>query len=340
MAERRTTTAKRIVSILKEVTSLNVVSAFLKESGLQHSASSWEVMLERRILPAVKDRTLSIESLVNLLRDSEECGKQHVFLYYCTKPRAAALMDTNRLEKIAKKLGLSDLLLEAKILYQPNEEAFTDIRYDEGHKDLKYLTVKSVGTHVSKKPLSETIKGNLLTCKYELKKERAVNVIRLSSNGILELRIGSHKSSSNYRKDLTSLWLKINSFFPKEYFSEVYLAPLKDKVWKERDSLKNLIRYTNSTLRNDNGTVLQASSGNIEYDLVDDEGATSSLDEFIEHEAYCDSSNIWFRTQDDGVPSKNIHVLLSGERNEFAVTSHCIKSDYEYVLSTIRKLNS
>jgi hypothetical protein len=297
-------------------------------------------MLERRILPAVKKKDLSIDSLINFLRDSEECGKQHVFLYQCSKARAADFMDRTRIEAVANELGLADLVSTAKILYKPEEEAFTDIRFETDKNENTCLYIKSIGTHESRKPLSETIKGNVLTCRYEIKKERAVNVIRLCSNGILEVSIGSHSSSSHYRKDLASLRLKIEHFLPKNHFSEVYLSPLKSKVWNERDSLKNLIRFTNSTLRNDNGTVLQASSGNSESDLVDDEGATSSLDEFIEHDAYCDSSNIWFRKQNDGTPSKDVHVLLSGETNEFAVTSHCSRSDYEYVLKTIRKLNS
>lgn len=340
VAERRTTTAKKAIEILREVTSLEVVSNHLKAKGLKHSASSWDALLNKRILPAIRSNALSVEELLGLLRDSEECGRQHIFLYQCSKTFAKSLINGDRLESAAEELGLSDLLVSAKILHKPTEETFTDIRIESNNKDISFLIIKSVGTHESRKRIGEFVKGNVLNVKYELKKERAVNLVRLSSDGILEIRIGSHSNNSDYKRDLNSLWQRIEKIIPKSNFSEVYLSPLKDKLWNDRDSYSELVRFTNSTLRNDNGTVLQASSGSTKTNLTDDEGATSSLDEFIDHDAYCESSNIWFRPQKDGIPTKDIHVLLSGEINEFAVTAYCSKTNYEYVLSTIRELNS
>lgn len=339
MAERRTTTATKVIEILREVTSLEVVSNYLKAKGLKHSASSWDTLLNKRILPAIRSKALSIDDLINLLRDSEECGRQHIFLYQCSRSNAKSLINKNRVEVVAEELGLSDLLISSKILNKPDEESFTDLRIETDFEDKAFLIIKSVGTHVSRKRISEFVKGNILTLKYELKKERAVNLVRLSSGGLLEIRIGSHSNSSNYKQDLKSLWQRIEKLIPKSNFREIYLSPLKDKLWSNRDSYNDLVRFTNSTLRNDNGTVLQASSGSTKNNLSDDEGATSSLDEFIDHNAFCESSNIWFRSQDNGRPSKDIHVLLSGEINEFAVTAYCSKSDYDYVLATIRELN-
>ena len=339
VAERRSTTAKKAIEILREVTSIEVVSNHLKDRGLKHSASSWDTLLNKRILPAISAKTLSVDELLELLRDSEECGRQHIFLFQCSKAHAKSLINSDRLENIVNELGLSDLLVSAKLLFKPTEESFTDIRIESKNKDKTFLIIKSVGTHESRKRIGEFVKGNVLTLKYELKKERAVNLVRLSSDGLLEIRIGSHSNSSNYKRDLNSLWKRIEKIIPRSNFNEVYLSPLKDKLWKNRDSYSDIVRFTNSTLRNDHGTVIQASSGSTKSNLSDDEGATSSLDEFIDHDAYCESSNIWLRKQDNGTPSRDIHILLSGEVNEFAVTRYCNKTDYDYVLETIRKLN-
>lgn len=60
----------------------------------------------------------------------------------------------------------------------------------------------------------------------------------------------------------------------------------------------------------------------------------------MEVDGYCSSSNVWFLEGPSGIPSKKIHVLLSGEMHEFAITMHCRKADYDYVIGKIRFLNS
>lgn len=74
-----------IAKLLSETTSLAIVSAFLKERRLAHSAPSWDSMINNRLRPALKSRDISFEDLVELLGSVEEHGRQHVFLYRCSK---------------------------------------------------------------------------------------------------------------------------------------------------------------------------------------------------------------------------------------------------------------
>ena len=39
------------------------------------------------------------------------------------------------------------------------------------------------------------------------------------------------------------------------------------------------------------------------------------------------------------LPSKDVHVILKGKLNEFAIPAQCSKQDYEYVLNQLRKYN-
>jgi hypothetical protein len=111
----------------------------------------------------------------------------------------------------------------------------------------------------------------------------------------------------------------------------------------DRASLKNVLRYSDSTLRNALGTALSASTGDEQASLFNDPGASNSLDEFLKHKAYCDTSNVWWlkgggkqaKNEFDMLPSKDVHVLLKGAANEFAVTAKCSKQDYEYVLDQL-----
>jgi hypothetical protein len=60
---------------------------------------------------------------------------------------------------------------------------------------------------------------------------------------------------------------------------------------------------------------------------------------FLSHDAHCDASNIWFKAGPGSVPARDLHVLLAGDVNEFAITARCSETDFEYALSELRSLN-
>jgi hypothetical protein len=127
----------------------------------------------------------------------------------------------------------------------------------------------------------------------------------------------------------------LRDFLPNASFSELSLRKAKDKLWDKRDSLKEKIRFSNSTMRNSLGSTIVASTGQETADLFEDASIGPSLDKFLQNGAHCDSSNIWFRPR-EGVLNREIHVLISGRNNEFAVTANCARKEYEYVLNELR----
>ena len=66
--------ASRILELLQTVTSLSVVSEWLRTKGLAHSSSSWGDVRERRILPALRQQRITVQELAGLLSECEEYG--------------------------------------------------------------------------------------------------------------------------------------------------------------------------------------------------------------------------------------------------------------------------
>jgi hypothetical protein len=76
--------------------------------------------------------------------------------------------------------------------------------------------------------------------------------------------------------------------------------------------------------------------------LFNDAGASSSLDQFLQHGGECDISNIWWQIgADDGGTGKptEVHMFLAGQPNEFALPARCTKEEYEYVLGRLLEHN-
>lgn len=264
---------KLIFTLLRQTTSLDVVSGFLKSKGATHSASSWGDMYEKRIQPALEEHKISEADLLGLLRDAEECGRQHVFLYKVGGNKAIELIDRTRVTKLAQQNKLSDLLTSPKILDQPSEPTIVDVRWSSSSTQVDLaLIVKIVETRVVQRFLDESSKGNLITRNYEQVHERAVNLARLHRNGLLEIRLGSHSNSSNYRHDLKRIWQRLSFLINESEFIPISLSTAKNKLWHDRAALTDLIRYSDSTLKNDHGNVIKAASGSDISNLFLDEG--------------------------------------------------------------------
>ena len=330
-----------VFKLLQENSTLGQVAQYLKRKGLHYSAGSWDELFGKRVSRALEEKDLTREDLVELIRLSEEYGTQHVFLYLTTPRRAAQLIDKNRIGSALEKMGFSSVVSRPRILDQTSSPSLTDVRWEES------IVAKVVEKRTYQRFVDQRVEGDFLVRRYRELTVRAVNLFKLHDDGLLELRIYSHENSSDYRNDVSKMWSFLSFLFSPGDFNELPIGKAKTNLWKKRNSLKSVIRYSDSTLRNALGTALSASTGSEQQSLFDDLGASNSLDEFLKHKAYCDTSNIWWlkgggkqaENEFDMLPSRDVHVLLKGALNEFAVTAKCSKQDYEYVLTQLRKYN-
>ena len=207
----------------------------------------------------------------------------------------------------------------------------------------RYLVIKIAETRKRRRRKEEEQRvDGTFAIVYEYVDERACNIARLSSSGILELRIASKSNNDQYTDNLVELVNIIAPFIDINIFHEVSLGRVKDLIADEREDLSDIIRVSKSGLCNSNGTKLLVASGDPLKHLTDDKGASTSVASFRDKsdESYCEHSNIWFvPREDENLPSKAIHVLISGKVNEYSLGAKCSKLDYEYVLDNVWDLN-
>lgn len=330
---------KLIFKLYKQITTLQVVKTFLKNKGVHYSASGWDELWERRVLPAFEDGKIKISEFEELLKEAEEHGKQHIFMYKCSPEKAKDLMNPERVKGILAEHGLTPLLDQAKLLNEPDEPTIVDIRY-ESSGPKSSLVIKLLETRISNKKLGEEDTGDgYFIVKYHRIKERTVNLVKLHDDGLLEMRVMSISNSGNYNRSVADFWRRLAFILHESHFSMTSLAKAKNYLWENREDLGELIRHSSYTFRNDIGNSIMASSGKPDSSLLEDEGVQSGIKSFVDHEGYCDENNIYFLANEDNKPSTNIHVLLSGLGHEFAITKHCLRDDYEFVLNKIRSFN-
>jgi hypothetical protein len=329
---------KLIIDLLRHSSSLQVIREFLKAKGLAYSGG-WEDMYSKRIGPAVAAHQIKNAELIALLRSVEECGRQHVFLYTCSKSRALEIMDRERISGILKKNGREDLLVAPRVIDQPREPELVDVRWESADVDLN-LVVKEIELREYHVYIGTEIHDGNVHKIYARKLQRAVNLAKLHRDGLLEIRLSTLANTSRYEDAIRRFWKQINALIPADDFSELSLSPAKDRLWVERLTLAKLVRYSDSTVRDEAGNVLRAVTGSDKDDLNQNVAVGQSLDFLLGNDknAYCEGANIWFK-KTDGLSTES-HVLLNGESNEFALPANCSEADYNYVLSQLRHFNS
>ncbi|MYM85727.1 hypothetical protein GTP91_00880 [Rugamonas sp. FT82W] len=327
-----------VIELLRQTTSLDVVRKFLAARNLKHSAGSWDDLKNKRILPALENYEISYEDLIQLLRSAEESGRQHIFLYHCNEAVVSDLMNRDRIKSLLVQRGLDSLLKAPKIMQQPVTPEIVDVRWTTANIDLN-LCVKEVELRVFSKFLGEEKHGENTHRVYGTIKQRAVNFAKLHRDGLLEIRMASLENSTKYESNIRRFWDNVGELIPRRLFSEISLSNAKKKLWTDRDELSSLVRYTDTVLRDDYGNVLRAATGPDAGDLKDHIVVGESLDHMLNNDdsAYCDGTNFWFKKNND--LSADVHVLLNGDLNEFALPANCSEEDYVYVLNHVRTLN-
>lgn len=330
-----------IFELIKQSTSQKIVKDFLESKGIPKTFANWDDLYLRRLVPALEEGKIQVHDLRQLLQRVEEHGKQHIFLYKCDADRAASMLSEQRISKIAKESGIDALLSQPKDLYLPDSPEVVDIRLKKIYepKAGMSLTIKVVETRYIRSLVSDTtnISAGEAIKRYSIEKKRAVNIARLHENGLLELRIASRDNTKKYIEDVNTLFSKIRLFIPRLEFNNVSLSTVKDKLVKNKDSLVD-VRYSHSSAKNDYGCVMQIATSSQEDNLTTDTGSMAAMDSFLEEDGFVTGANVYLMIPNSS-PKREIHVLLSGENNEFAIPISCTPEDYDYVLGKVITLN-
>jgi len=323
--------------LLADATSLPVVGQFLKNKDLPFSAGSWKEMIENRLSRFLNEDKITHKELYDLLSVSEEYGRTHSFLYRCDPSNAAKLLSKAHVERHANNLGLKRVFTNPLVLDLPDFPKIAQIRWDK-EKRGNCLVFKIIEKRETKEYIGERHEDSRFIKEWRIIRSRAVNTVRLFDSGLLEFRLQSHRnsSSSRYSDILNHIWHgMLIGFLPPKQFAALSMQNAKSEIWRKKDELAEIVRFSDSVLRNGKGNTMIASSKDSISDLSEDEFLTKGVDAFMEGGASCDSSNIWWKKGEDSLPSKDIHMLLSGKLNEFAVTMDCNKDDFEYVFDRI-----
>lgn len=327
-----------LIAVLRETCTLSLAKQFLQSKSLRYSASTWDELIEKCLNPAFASKSLTSDDVLAFIQDIEEYGSQHVFLYRVDPLAARAMVDKASIMADLGKAGLADIVNNPKVLDKPDARTLAAVRWDSPQSS-PTLSLKFVQKHEYHELINKVVQGNQLVVRYEIVKRRMIDIIRVSANGDIEVRLGSRSGAGKYSNLLAEFWADVAFLIKKDGVTEISLSKAKDYLLNNNSSLAQTIRYSTSTLGNDYGYTARFAAGAKTDNLAEDSGSKSGMHEFLANDGHCEEANIWFKEQPSGYPRRDLHVHVKGEINEYVLPSQGDKAEFQHVIDQLRKFN-
>lgn len=334
-----------IFELLRIQTTLDQIRDFLKAKGLGFTAPSWDDMINKRLKPYLLDKSIETADLLLLLREAEEHGGQHILLYKLGKGETFGnLFDPGEIERRITNLNDWPDVGVSSFVNLPDTPTIVEVRRDrKGACNSIIVKVVEKRLHKRKKSTEED-KGDLIV-RYSQETYRAVNVVRVSSDGIVEVRIFSHKETASYDGEAWALLQRISPLVPVTKWESLPLGTLRNNLLdpKKRNEMKKNFRLSNTQQRDANGNRLQAAVGAFSSDIYDSQGLIGSLDLFgrDKNSSNCDRALVYViqERSNEREIAVSLHGDTNGQPNEISVGVKLSRKEYEHVLHSIIKYN-
>lgn len=332
----------KLLAALESAATLGIVRSFLKAKRLPSSAGSWDVMRSDRLVPALRDSTVRPDELLRLISECEEHGRQHVFLYDLGRKAAARACDPVRVQDELRRKGLVALLQAPRLVEIPAQPEIVDVRCETVHGEAS-LVVKAVEVRTHWEPREPVVESETMTRKWDLVRERAVNLVRVRASGLLEARIYRQRNSTDYETPLQDFFEMIYDVAGTPKLSKLQvlsIAKAKEYIFKHGKKLSGKIDTAQFRAKNQFGIENRITAGTTDGSLADDPGSVDGMSAFVAEDGQHTGTFATWRGVDGDPDSEDIFVALNGAPNEFAIGHRCREADYERVLADILKFNA
>lgn len=327
-----------IYSLLETYATLESARDFLSVRKIPHTATSWNEFIKERLRPAVQSGQLSRAAVLGLLREAEEHGHQHVFLYQCDPAEAGRLMAKPAVRAALKTLNREAVIADAAIIDTPKASTIVDARWGE-LDDHGTFTLKVVGVRMLERRTREKQSDNRTVIMLDYVPTRTVGLFRLQENGQLDLRIESRTNETNYKAEVHEMWSTAALLLPREKFEEVSLGPAKKKMFLERTKLRDKIHFKSVRGGSAKGNSMTVACGDPDpdSDFADDQPMEKGLEGVLQSGGACERSGLFFLKNQ--ILRRDLRVNLLGADHQYILPASCSAAEYEHVLSELKGYN-
>jgi len=311
-----------------------------KEILIAGDSTTKRDIVENNLKPAVARKTIPEREVFALLRDAEENGGQHIFLYRAKNHNKCDLNDAAKCAVALCGKGWDDPNKTPSLRLKPDNFTWSEFRTsDEG------WVAKLYGHELSSRIIQNTVEGRVRTIVAQLEDVRTVSLVRWRrSRNLLEIRVSNKGARDGQRKVLELLTSGVGRIVDMETaLTKVNLRLANARILQQRE--ENAEEYEANHWRaiDRSGYLIQ---GQPHMDELDGSTPMSDASDKIV-ESIADDSAISKETvvvrwlaQEGRCPSSDLRVVSGSSQhvNELAVRSRVAPQDLDHVLDRFLSL--
>ena len=207
------------------------------------------------LIEALERGVVSWDDAFNMLRFSEENGRQHIFLYRPKKPQVLNQFSDG--EQIAASIWGPDWKSQYKFPrfeILPKATVPADFRYEVSKDERKVGWIFIFYGRRRRMELIENVeKGDMLRKVWKIEVVRTVYMVRLGPSGILEVRVPQSDSTREIISMLNETRALLRPSGIWAGFSELPLVTMLTRLAKKRELLRNMYSLGIIRLRDASG---------------------------------------------------------------------------------------
>ncbi|WSH27287.1 hypothetical protein U8P75_23970 [Rhizobium beringeri] len=269
-----------LFKLIERQGTLEQVSNFLRQHGLPFSGGSWKDMINLRLRPAVVNGKLTADRLLDLLRQTEEHGSQHIFLFDLVQGRSIGHLFDATLPTTLQASGFPPLG-HVSIVDMPASPKIVEVRLESGA--VRSILFKIVEKRATFEKVSDKTANGQMVVTYAEVPYRAVNMLRISESGTAELRLQSHTDAMSYNGLAEAVFKILSPVVDRLDWKDHKLDKFKSNLLdnSKRSTMMQIFGLRHTLHTNVEGNRLTAAAGMPGASMYDDPEVVASVDRFL-----------------------------------------------------------
>lgn len=328
---RRVATLERILNLLESFRGKAQVQRFLQQKQIAYSGT-WATVREKIDQGLTSDK-ITQDELIALLEDIEEHGDQYIYLYDLDVSKAPRIKDRASFEELLTQTERDRTLDKVAVIENPSRApTLVSSHYSEEQLKLKWVQKRSF-----RRPLGETIEGNVVTVRYQIVDTRAVDLVILdfAERRAIFCIQKVEPGVRDYKKQLQELFNRLARFVDPDAFTPLDLHLLMKRI--DGKSFHEIRRRRYRAL-DANGGLIDVTSPTESEDIYDGGLYEVGRDNYTGAVASLHVNAYWVPVEKK--LEREIHTIFPYKQavNAVVFTQRCLKSERNYVLSRIETI--
>lgn len=320
----------------------------LNKKDVRVTAENKHDVVARNLRQAVDARLVPFERVLDLIRDSEENGAQHIFFY---RPKNSAVAKLTRDgARVSTALWGEDWKAQKsfpRLLDEvPGEPDWCDFRlndgagwtakiYGSGTRYENFGEEKVVGTDpVDGAPIYQR--------QYKRVQERTVLLVRWLNSGILEIRVPIWSSRKATEKMLATVWDSLSPAINALDFKPWLLTDCCTKMMRESANYQKVYCFSDSILRDSaSGTATFSTMSEEEtlFSVVERKQAIEAM--LLPKKNCCERIAVTFlkQKQTDALSDDLRVIIAAHEQHEIVIGAKTTPAAVDYVVYRLREFS-